>query len=93
MMSELRRRAAFWGNNAGNIDWLVQEFARPLGEKWPDNEDKDAINEILPVLKKALRLTRTRYVGVLMVQTAEEAENAEKDNKAETGEEASTTGK
>ena len=78
MMSELRRRAAFWGNQSGNLDYFVKEFERPFGEKWPDDEDKKAIGELLPVLKKALRLARTRYIGVLMVQTAEEAENAEK---------------
>lgn len=80
MNSELRRRAAFWGNQAGNLDFLVQEFSRPLGEKWPDDEDKEALGELLPVLQRVLRQTRTRYIGVLMKQTAEEAERTEEND-------------
>ena len=77
-MSELRRRAAFWGNLSGSLDYLVKEITTPYGEKWPDDEDKKVLDGLVQDMKKALRIARTRYIGVLMVQTAEEAENAEK---------------
>jgi len=76
MSDPLRRRAAFWGSQAGNLDYIVKEFEKPLGEKWADDEDKEQLTTLTNELKRILRLTRTRYIGVLMRQTAEEAENA-----------------
>lgn len=77
MSNELRRRAAFWGNLSGGLDYLIKEITTPYGEKWPDDEDKKVLDGLVQDMKKALRIVRTRYIGVLMVQTAEEAENAE----------------
>ena len=90
-MSKLQRRAAFWGNQLSNLDYLVNGFERSLGEKWPDNKDKGAIGELLPVLKKALRFTRTHYIGVLMAQTAKDAENTGGSTKNEADEQQKIT--